>query len=83
MAKQNLLSMQRDKGFLLMLHKACVYYFHQIFIFLPNDCSSKTMKNAFYFFWKALFVLEMFNFLYFCPSPFLYLSAIALGDDQR
>ena len=29
--------------------KACVRYFHQIFIFSPNDSPSKTMKNAFYF----------------------------------
>ena len=29
--------------------KACVRYFHQIFIFSPNDSHSKTMKNAFYF----------------------------------
>ena len=29
--------------------KACVRYFHQIFIFLPNDSTSKTIKNAFYF----------------------------------
>ena len=29
--------------------KACVCYFHQIFIFSPNDSPSKTMKNAFYF----------------------------------
>ena len=29
--------------------KACVRYFHQIFIFSPNDSLSKTMKNAFYF----------------------------------
>ena len=28
--------------------KACVCYFHQIFIFSPNDSPSKTMKNAFY-----------------------------------
>ena len=28
--------------------KACVRYFHQVFIFAPNDSSSKTMKNAFY-----------------------------------
>ena len=26
-----------------------VSYFHQIFIFSPNDSLSKTMKNAFYF----------------------------------
>ena len=28
--------------------KARVRYFHQIFIFSPNDSPSKTMKNAFY-----------------------------------
>ena len=28
--------------------KACVRYFHQIFIILPNDSPSKTMENAFY-----------------------------------
>ena len=33
----------------LMQLKACVHYFHQIFIFSPNDSSLKTMKNAFYF----------------------------------
>ena len=30
--------------------KACVRYFHHIFISSPNDSPSKTMKNAFYFF---------------------------------
>ena len=29
--------------------KACVRYFHQIFIFSPNHSPSKPMKNAFYF----------------------------------
>ena len=29
--------------------KACVHYFHHIFIFSPNDSPSKTLKNAFYF----------------------------------
>ena len=29
--------------------KACVCYFHQIFIYLPNDSPSKTIKNTFYF----------------------------------
>ena len=29
--------------------KACVHYFHQMFISSPNDSSSKTIKNAFYF----------------------------------
>ena len=63
--------------------KACVRYFHQICIFSSNDSPSKTMKNAFYFIYKVLFVLEIFNFLYFCLSLFFYLSAIALEDDRR
>ena len=29
--------------------KACVCYFHQIFIYSLNDSPSKTMKNTFYF----------------------------------
>ena len=33
----------------ISLFKACVRDFYQIFIFLPNDNPSKTMKNAFYF----------------------------------
>ena len=33
------------------------------FVFSPKDSSSKTMKNAFYFISKALFILEMFKFL--------------------
>ena len=28
--------------------KACACYFHQIFVFLPNDSPSKTMKNAYF-----------------------------------
>ena len=35
--------------FAFPIFKACVRYFHQIFIFSPNDSPSKTMKNAFYF----------------------------------
>ena len=62
------------------LIKACVRY--QISIFLPKDSPSKTMKNAFYFFEKTLFVLKIFNFLYFCPSHIFNLSAIALKDDR-
>ena len=30
------------------IFKACVRYFHQIFVFSPNDSPSKTMKIAFY-----------------------------------
>ena len=43
--------------------KACVCDFYQIFIFSPNDSPLKIMKNAFYFIKKALFVLEIFEFL--------------------
>ena len=67
----------------LSLLKACVCYFYQIFIFSPNDSPSKTMKNAFYFIKKALFVLEIIKFFYFHPSLFFSLLAIALEDDQR
>ena len=41
--------------------KACVRYSYQIFIFLPNDSLSKTVKNVFYFIKKPLFVLEIFS----------------------
>ena len=41
--------------------------FYEIFIFSPNDSPSKTIKNVFYFIVKALFVLEIFNFLSFFP----------------
>ena len=41
--------------------------FYKIFIFSLNDCSSKTMKNVFYFILKVLFVLQTFKFLYFFP----------------
>ena len=51
-----------------VLLKACVHYFLSIF-FSPNDNPLKTMKNVFYFIWKALFLLEIFKFL--CFFPFL------------
>ena len=37
--------------------------FYQIFIFPSSDRPSKSMKNVFYFILKALFVVEIFNFL--------------------
>ena len=37
--------------------------FYQIFIFSPNDKTSKTMKSVFYFIEKALFILKTFKFL--------------------
>ena len=53
------------------------------FILSLNDSPSKTVKNAFCFILKALVVLRIINFFYFCPSLFFYLSAIALEDDRR
>ena len=63
--------------------KACVRYFLSNFYFSPNDSPSKTMKNAFHFIEKALFVFEIFKFLYFRFSYFFSLSAIALEGDPR
>ena len=68
---------------ILLIFKACVRYFYQIFIFSPNDSPSKTMKSAFYFVKKAPFVLGIIKFLYFRPSIFFSPSAIALEDDRR
>ena len=63
--------------------KACVRYFLSNFYLSPNDSPSKFMKNAFYFIYKALFLLEIFSFLHFCLPIFFSLSAIALQVDQR
>ena len=63
--------------------KACVRYFLSIFYFSPNHSPSKTMKSVFYFTYKALFVLEIFRFLYFLLLFFFSLSAIALQVDRR
>ena len=41
------------------------------------------MKNVFCFIKKALFVLEIFKFLYFSLPLFFSLSAIALEVDPR
>ena len=63
--------------------KACVCYLLPNCYFLPNDSPFKTMKNVFYFIWKALFVPEIFRFLYSHLSLFFSLSAIALEVDQK
>ena len=57
--------------------------FYQFLFFPPNDSPLKTMKNAFYFIWKALFVLEISKFSYFSPPLFFSLLTIALEDDRR
>ena len=41
------------------------------FIFSPNDSPQIVIKNAFYFIWKYLFILQIFKFLYFCLLLFL------------
>ena len=53
--------------------KACARYFLS-----KHDSPSKTMKNVLYFILKALFVLEIFRFLYLRLPHFFPLSAIAL-----
>ena len=53
--------------------KACVRNLLFFFIFSGNGSPLKTMKNLFYFTRKALFVLEIFKFLYF----FLFLSTVS------
>ena len=57
-----LLSLSQFRKFILKLVSAI---FYQIFICSSSDRLSKTMKNVFYFILKALFVLEIFKFLYF------------------
>ena len=41
--------------------KACFRYLLSNFYYSPNDSLSKTMKNVFYFMYKALFVFEIFK----------------------
>ena len=65
------------------LIKTSIRYFYQIFIFSPNDSPWKTMKNAFYFIKKALFVLKIIKFFYFCLPLFFSLSAIASEINPR
>ena len=49
--------------------KGCVRYLF-FFSFLQNDSSSKTLKNAFYFIKKVIFVLEIFNFFVIFSLPY-------------
>ena len=50
---------------------------------LPQSWNISTMKFFFYFIYNALFVLEIFKFLYFYLLLFFSLSAIALEVDPR
>ena len=58
-------------------------FFLSNFYFSPNDSPSKTMENVFYFIKEALFVLKIFDFMYFCLPLFFLLSAPALLVDPR
>ena len=58
--------------------------FYQIFIFLPNDSSSKTIKNVFLFHLKSFFRYWDIQIFVFRSSPFFFsLSTIALEVDPR
>ena len=54
------------------IFKACAHFFLSNFYFSPNDIPSKTIKNVFYFIKKALFVLEIFKFLYFRQTSLFF-----------
>ena len=58
-------------------------FFLSNFYFSPNDSPSQTMENVFYFIKEALFVLKIFDFMYFCLPLFFLLSAPALLVDPR
>ena len=66
-----------------MLLKFVSAIFYQIFIFHQMIAIQKLWKIIFVSSKKALFVLEIFKFLYICPSLFFALSAIALEIDSR
>ena len=65
------------------MFKACVRYFLRNFYLSPNGSPSKTMKDVFYFILKALFVLDIFKFLYFHLAFIFSLSASAWELDLR
>ena len=51
----------------LLRFKACVCYFLSNFYFFIKWQAFKIYEKCFYFIWKALFVLEIFNFCNFFP----------------
>ena len=74
------LKKQTSKNVADTTFKACFCYFLSNFYFSINDSLSKTMKKVFYFIWKALFILEIFNFLLLPSSPlFLPISHCSWG----
>ena len=52
-----------------MLFKACVYYFHQISIFSPNDSPSKNYEKYFLFHLKSSFPSWDIQFFVFLSFP--------------
>ena len=69
---------------LILKTKACVRYFLSNFYFFTKWYPFKNYEKFFFCFMKkALFVLEIIRCLYFCPSLFFSLSAIALKYDRR
>ena len=57
--------------------------FYQIFISHQIIGHQKNMKHVFYLILQALFIHEIFKFLYFHLPLFFSLSAIALEVDPR
>ena len=66
------------KNIFLVVLQLVSAIFIKVLFFSPNDSPSKTMKNAFYFIYEALFVLKIFKFLYSHLPLFFSLSSIAL-----
>ena len=60
----------------IIIFKACVCYFYQIFTFSPNDSPSKTMKNTFHTHNNQIF-------LFLSYPLFISLSVIASEIDPR
>ena len=54
--------------------KACVCYFHQIFIFLPNDSPSKTMKNVLFHLESSFYSQDIQIFIFLSFHFFLQVS---------
>ena len=59
--------------------EVCPTLFTYVWFFSPRYSPSKSMKNAFYFIWKALFILEILKFLYFCLSLFVPVGHCFIG----
>ena len=63
--------------------KACVRYFLSNFYFLPNDNPSKTMKNFFYYIWKALCSWDIQIFVFSTSALFSPVSHCFRGWSKK